>query len=187
VLIVNSAERGVTQFLQPVQQLLSQINIIAEVGEYSDCIEMKPDRYDAVILTASPCGDDIVDHHLPYYKWITFYQRPLLGICAGHQIVARFFGATLVKRWESEKGNQWITIDHQDPFFNGCGHKLLVRQNHHDAVTLPENFIRLAYSDKCRVQAMRHKSKPYYTTQFHAEITNAQLIFNFIEIATALK
>ena len=184
VLIVNSAEKGIEQFLQPIVLLLAHKKICTEVIGYSESLHIQHTRYNAAILTASPCGNDIVDQHLHYYEWIRDYDKPLLGICAGHQIIGRMFGASLMKGREKEKGNVWVTIDRYDRFLKGYRKKILVKQNHHDSITLPEEFIPLAHSDKCLVQAMRHRIKPFYSTQFHAEMMNSQLILNFIDITS---
>ena len=78
-------------------------------------------------------------------------------------------------------------IRQEDPIFNGCREKFLVHQNHHDSITLPENFVLLAHSQGCRVAMMKHPARPIYTMQFHPEILNKNIILNFIDIVNAYK
>ena len=53
-------------------------------------------------------------------------------------------------------------------------------------ITKPKNFKILARSDKIRIQALSHLTKPIYTVQFHPEVTQTEkgeIIFsNFIAI-----
>jgi GMP synthase (glutamine-hydrolysing) len=51
---------------------------------------------------------------------------------------------------------------------------------------LPEEFKRLAESDICQIEAMRHKKKPIYGVQWHPEVYHTEygveFYRNFIEI-----
>ena len=58
-----------------------------------------------------------------------------------------------------------------------------VNQKHKDSISLPEEFVLLAHSDKCKVQVMKHRTRPVYSTQFHAELSNSLIIENFIAIS----
>jgi GMP synthase (glutamine-hydrolysing) len=148
--------------------------------EKTPTADMSP--YDGIIMSGSPRGNDIVDRHLPYFQWIKTCKTPVFGICAGHHITGKLYGAQLLRSIEKEIGNNFLFIRQKDPIFNGCPGKLLVRQNHHDSITLPGDFILLAHSQGCRVSMMKHPAKPLYTTQFHPEILNKNLILNFIDI-----
>ena len=182
VLIINNAEEGVSKYFAPIEVILTEERIIADTIEYSEIPKADLDEYDAIILSASPCANNIVDHHLPYYHWVKTYNKPLLGICAGHHIVGKLFGSYLRKNVESEIGKYYVTIDEADQLFDGYKERFLVRQNHKDSITLPDDFTLLAHSDTCKVQVMRHKKRPIYTTQFHAEISNKKLISNFLNM-----
>ena len=62
---------------------------------------------------------------------------------------------------------------------NCIEHPYVAVVHHNDSITLPEGFERLGYSKRCRVQVMKSESGCVYTVQFHAEISNPQLIRNF--------
>src|SRR5690606_30585931 len=45
------------------------------------------------------------------------------------------------------------------------------QQGHHDVVlSVPDEFVKLATSDRCPWQAFRHREKPFYGLQFHPEL-----------------
>ena len=104
----------------------------------------------------------------------------MLGICAGHHITGRLYGAEVIRDKEKEVGDLLVYIDRRDPVFESYSDKFLATQNHHDSITLPEDFVLLAHTTKCRNSMMKHKDKPLYTMQFHPEILNRKLIENFI-------
>jgi GMP synthase (glutamine-hydrolysing) len=115
-------------------------------------------------------------------------EFPILGICAGHQFMARHFGGEVKPSEMPEFGQVELTLSTaDDPLFKGVEKKSIVWESHNDEVTvLPKDFIILAASENCNIQAMRHKKKLFYGLQFHPEVEHTQfgeLIFkNFIRL-----
>jgi GMP synthase (glutamine-hydrolysing) len=69
-----------------------------------------------------------------------------------------------------EQGFYPVRIVKDDPLFEGVPDPFVVRQSHYCEVkTLPEAFELLASSEECRIQAMKHKTRLIYSTQFHPE------------------
>jgi len=112
---------------------------------------------------------------------------PQLGICGGHQLAAEFFGCTLGimrrtraddpdhnPRYHPGEYKEWgvypVKVLRKDPLFAGLGKVIRVQQFHRSEIKkLSRDLIVLADSPACRVQAYRHKSKPFYGVQFHPE------------------
>ncbi len=112
---------------------------------------------------------------------------PILGICAGHQYIARFFGGEAKPAKKPEFGKIQLIILKEDTIFEGVPKKSIVWESHNDEVTkLPSSFICLAKSESCKIQAMKHKNKPFYGFQFHPEVEHTEygeLIFeNFVKL-----
>ena len=113
---------------------------------------------------------------------------PILGICAGHQYMARFFGGECSSASVPEYGKVEIEIIEHDGIFKGLPDRIIAWESHNDEVTkLPEDFILLASSQYCKVEAMRHKTKPLFGLQFHPEVEHTQygmeIFKNFLEEA----
>lgn len=121
-------------------------------------------------------------------EYLDHANIPILGICAGHQYMARHFGGTVRPSKIPEFGQVELTLcNHDDPLFEGVLKKSIVWESHNDEVTvLPKEFINLAESDNCNIQAIRHKEKSFYGLQFHQEVEHTQFgeqIFkNFIHL-----
>jgi len=181
-LIVNNAEPGIEEFCIPLVDILQREGCTSRILEYRQAPSADFGGCRGVFLSGSPRGDDIVEHHQPYFQWIRSVRIPVLGICAGHHIIGRLFQARLIRDREKEVGDYTVTVEVGDPLFQGMENPLTVRQDHHDSITLPGGFVRLARSGRCRVQAMRHRHRPIYSTQFHPEVLNPQMIRNFVKI-----
>ena len=115
---------------------------------------------------------------------------PILGICAGHQFMARFFGGEVKTSKIPEFGKIELTVfKEDDPLFEGVPKESIVWESHNDEVSvLPEEFELLAESESCKIQAMRHKEKTFYGLQFHPEVEHTeygeQIFKNFVKICS---
>jgi GMP synthase (glutamine-hydrolysing) len=120
-----------------------------------------------------------------YLEKATF---PILGICAGHQFMGRFFGGEVKPSKIPEFGQvQLMLLKTDDPLFEDVPKKSVVWESHNDEVTvLPKGFLKLAESENCKIQAMRHTKKPFYGLQFHPEVEHTeygeQIFKNFIRL-----
>ncbi len=124
-------------------------------------------------------------------------EVPVLGICFGHQLIGLAFGAEVVSVGRTLKDPKEVVVEEPDDIFASWkrGDKLLVAERHSDEVAqLPEGFVRLAWSDYCAIEAMRHVERPIYGVQFHPERRPAEwppdkpwdglrVIRNFLSVA----
>ena len=176
LVIINSAP-FTQEFVEPIKQCLQDSAIDSEVVGY-DAIPTDLTPFSGVIISASPKGDDIIDEQISYYEWIYGYQDPVLGICHGHQMLGVMHGADLIRSGQGEEGIYPVIVETDSPLFSGLGQSFKAEQHHVYSISLPNNFRLLASSDRCRVQAMMHQSKPLCSVQFHAE-KNPGIILNF--------
>jgi GMP synthase (glutamine-hydrolysing) len=149
------------------------------------------------------------------YDWSSFAplqeiirdgKVPTLGFCGGHQLIAMTLGGACapvgrlapgapdpdpsdVPGMIKEKGVLPVRVVQDDPLFAGLPETFDVWQSHYwEVKALPPGFERLAESDVCPVQVMRHRDKPWYGTQFHPEryqaaySAGATILRNFCKI-----
>jgi GMP synthase (glutamine-hydrolysing) len=113
---------------------------------------------------------------------------PILGICAGHQFMARYFGGEVKPSKIPEFGKIELTrLEDDDVVLKGVPKKSIVWESHNDEVTsLPKDFIRIAESENCKIQAMKHKKKSFYGLQFHPEVEHTEygenIFKNFVSL-----
>lgn len=112
---------------------------------------------------------------------------PIMGICVGHQFMAVHFGGTAGPGKIPEYGKTEITIFKENDIFKKIPKKITVWCSHNDEVKkLPKDFELLASSEVCKVEAMKHKKKPFYGIQFHPEVEDTEygheMFRNFVEV-----
>lgn len=113
---------------------------------------------------------------------------PILGICAGHQFMARYYGGEAKPSRVPEFGKVELhLLETSDPLFEGVPTKSIVWVSHNDEVTvLPKGFIHLGQSENCKIQAMKQNKKPFYGLQFHPEVEHTeygeQIFKNFVKM-----
>jgi GMP synthase (glutamine-hydrolysing) len=109
---------------------------------------------------------------------------PILGICFGHQIIGMHFGANISKG-EERRGDEEIEILRTSQLFTDINTKLIVQQEAHlEEITLPNEFVLIATSKGTNNEAMEHKNRPIWGTQFHPEVSGEigqKIIKNFLE------
>ncbi len=114
-------------------------------------------------------------------------QIPVLGICVGFHFMAMHFGGTAGAAKAGEFGRVEITVDEHDDLFHGIPDKFQAWESHNDEVkVLPNDFLKLAHSDTCQVQAFKHVQKPFYGVQFHPEVEHTEhgydIFKNFLKV-----
>jgi GMP synthase (glutamine-hydrolysing) A subunit len=96
--------------------------------------------------------------------------RPVLGICAGMQLLVQCAGGAIDHSAEPERGFQEIEVVDDHDLFSGMSRAVTVYASHTDEVTrLPDGFRVLATSPRCRVQAVAADERRFWGTQFHPE------------------
>lgn len=102
-------------------------------------------------------------------------EFPILGICAGHQFMAIYFGGDAGPANIPEFGRTQIVVDEENELFRGLPKSFQGWESHNDEVTvLPEDFLSLAHSNNCRCQAMKYLKRPIYGVQFHPEVEHTE-------------
>jgi len=191
ILIINSAEPSERSYVDPIVQTIGRRKIeedaelprleVREWHEFSGTTDIG--HFAAVIISASPMGDNAnFKDRIQSFRWLETAHMPVLGICAGHQFIGHVFGSRLIRDAEAEEGITPVRIQSWDPIFTGLDDEISVMQQHHDSISLPGDFVLLARSDRCRVQAIRHAHRPIYGVQWHAEISTPRIIRNLLEI-----
>ena len=112
---------------------------------------------------------------------------PILGICAGMQFMCEHFGGTLGPADSPEFSSVDLHISDHGCLFKGIPDDITVWASHNDEVkTVPKDFIVTASSPSCKVEAVRHVSRPLYAVQYHPEVEHSEygeeLFQNFLDI-----
>lgn len=99
--------------------------------------------------------------------------KPILGICYGHQLLAKYLGGRVERGQTHEFGSATLRIHATAGLFDGMAGEHRVWMSHGDhVVRLPEDFEILASTRECGVAAMGHARRGVYGLQFHPEVVH---------------
>ena len=86
------------EFVRPVQRILERTGFPCQVCHISLLNEERLKSCDKVVLCGTALKDNEYLNHLERYTWLKEGDRPVLGICAGMQIIAAIFGGEVRSR-----------------------------------------------------------------------------------------
>ena len=162
---------------------------VRELGVYAEIlpIGVRPEatrEHRGIILSGGPCS--VFDPDSPQPEPGLFRgEKPILGICYGHQLLARHLGGTVERGRTQEFGSAILQVEDRAGPFAGLAGEHRVWMSHGDHVERPpEGFRVLATTDECEVAAMGHLERGIYGLQFHPEVIHTpegpEMLRNFL-------
>ncbi len=161
------------EFVRPIAKIVEK-NFA--VKHYTELVPEEVKKYEKIILCGTALKDNSYLDNLKKFEWLKEVNSPVLGICAGMQVIALTFGSELTEA--KEIGMKWIKLVRKNKLFS---RDLYVYELHGFGVKPSNEFEVLAESDKC-VQAIKHKEKEIYGIMFHPEVRQEEVIRNFLKI-----
>ena len=135
-----------------------------------------PRGFDRIIVSGSKTSMEEapwIDQLESFVRRAVESGKPLLGICYGHQILARALGGKDMVRRASRYEYGWGKVEITDPdsrLFQGLPRVFHTFQAHQDEVReLPKGMKLLARSEDCPIQACELVGRPVFGIQFHPE------------------
>lgn len=141
----------------------------------------------AFLISPGPCTPNEAGISLDLVAACADAERPLMGVCLGHQSIGQHFGGKVVrgglmhgKTSPVVHDNSGVFNDIPTPYTATRYHSLIVED-------IPDSLIINATSDDGSVMGFRHESLPIHGVQFHPESIATEhghhLLANFMKIA----
>jgi GMP synthase (glutamine-hydrolysing) len=165
------------EFVQPIASIVGPG---VRIKPHTDLGSEEVDGASAVIITGTALGDDGYLDHLDLFDWVRTTPTPVLGICAGMQIIALLHGARVVRR--QEIGMTPMEVVEPNPLIL---EPMEVYSLHKYDLEDLDQFHVLARSEGC-VQAIAHRERPLYGILFHPEVRRGDVIRRFLTLDQAL-
>ena len=126
--------------------------------------------YDGLFISNGPGNPDMVDKTVVNIRKALEQDKPICGICMGNQLLSKAAGAKTYKlKYGHRSHNQPVRKVGTDTCF-------VTSQNHGFAVdnaTLPTDWEPLFINmNDGTNEGIRHKSKPFFSAQFHPEASS---------------
>jgi GMP synthase (glutamine-hydrolysing) len=161
-------------------------------SHYEDVDARRLARADAIVLSGSTAGWSTrnVGELGRLGEAVVGSGRPVLGICAGMQLLARFAGGGIALGASVEHGFLPIRVHERSGLLRGLPEDAIVFQDHTDEIVIvPAGFDVLASSEACAVQAFADPERRWWGTQFHPEESSpehpagARVLETYLELA----
>lgn len=182
ILVVNLCKEKLhyQEFVKPVEDIVmkQEKHFVKHISEL-DAKSLS--AADKVII----CGTSLKDFDYLNYKhklgFLKSTNKPVLGICAGMQLICLAHGCKLVRGLEigltrAEFKKYFLGLQGSAEFYSL--HNLAIR----DDKALKKNFF--VFSKTNNFQAVKHKERDLFGILFHPEVRNKEVITNFIKNVT---
>ncbi|MFI9507607.1 aminodeoxychorismate/anthranilate synthase component II [Nocardia sp. NPDC052566] len=189
VLVVDNYD----SFVFNLVQYLGQLGVEAVVWRNDDPnladLDAVVADFDGILISPGPGTPDRAGASIDLVHACARHEKPLLGVCLGHQAIGEAFGATVTRAPELLHGKTssvfhvgvGVLAGLPDPFTATRYHSLTVLED-----TLPADIEVLGRTESGIVMAMRHRTLPIHGVQFHPESVLTQgghrMLANWLEV-----
>jgi GMP synthase (glutamine-hydrolysing) len=180
ILIVDLSYRpgslSEAEFVAPVERIVRKEGHSSRVRHYTDLVPRDLASTDGAILCGTALADSGYLGRMERFAWLPAFPGPVLGICAGMQVIALVHGGAV--REQAGIGMTGQEIVDPDPLLAGRN-RFEAYELHRLSVVPPDSFRILAVSPSGG-QVIRHRELPVYGVMFHPEVRNEWLIRRFL-------
>lgn len=178
-------------FTYNIVQYLEELGVEPKIFENDKVTidELKSLDFDSIIISPGAGNPDTAGISMAALE--EFYKtKKILGICLGHQCIAKFFGANIAKSKNPTHGKtSKIFVCENSKLFKNLPKNFDVTRYHSLEVeksSMPPSLKITAETQDGTIMALEHDALPIYGVQFHPEAILTQygheLLRNFIEI-----
>jgi anthranilate synthase component 2/para-aminobenzoate synthetase component 2 len=126
---------------------------------------------DAIIVSPGPCTPDEAGNSIEVIRGCAG-KTPILGVCLGHQCIARAFGGKIVRNRNVMHGKTSLVFHDGKTIYRGIVNPFAGMRYHSLAIekeSLPRCLEISALASDGTIMGVRHRSLPIEGVQFHPE------------------
>jgi para-aminobenzoate synthetase component 2 len=168
ILVVDNYDSFVFNLVQYLQQLGAEVVVKRNDEVNAESIN----GFDGVLLSPGPGTPEDAGACMEIVNAAIEEQKPLLGVCLGHQAIGAALGGKVSRAPELLHGktsqvqhkNEGVFKDLKSPFRATRYHSLAI-----ETPSVPEELLVTATTESGVIMGVKHKSAPIEGVQFHPE------------------
>ena len=168
ILVVDNYDSFVFNLVQYLQQLGAEVIVKRNDEVNAESIN----GFDGVLLSPGPGTPEDAGACIEIVNAAIEKQKPLLGVCLGHQAIGAALGGKVSRAPELLHGktsqvqhkNEGVFKDLKAPFRATRYHSLAI-----ETPSVPEELLVTATTESGVIMGVKHKSAPIEGVQFHPE------------------
>ena len=189
LLLVDNFDSFVFNLAQAFGALGADLEVVRNDVSIDDLTALRPD---AVVISPGPGTPDEAGVSVEAIQ--TFADKvPVLGVCLGHQCIARAFGGRVTRAGGGPVHGKTSQVTHDGrTLFEGLSTPFTATRYHSLAIEpdgVPAPLEVTARSEDGVVMGVRHRDLPIEGVQFHPEsvlcLDGDRLLANFLRLVTA--
>lgn len=172
ILVVDNYDSFVFTLVGYVQQFGAETTVIRNDDLTSAEARDLAEQHDGVLLSPGPGAPAEAGVCIDLINWATERDKPLFGVCLGHQAIAEAFGGTVTHSPELMHGKTSRLTHNSTSVFSGVRTPFTATRYHSLAIqdgTLPEVLEATAWTESGIIMGVRHRTAPIHGVQFHPE------------------
>lgn len=174
---IREGSLGRDEFVNPVARIVERCGHPWKYQHYASMHDREWAHASGIIICGTALKDNGFLDHLEYFSWLRDCEIPVLGICAGMQVLCRIFGGSI--RPGCEIGMTDVKVTSPHPFLPASA-SFPAYQLHSHSCMPPLGWETHAESALC-VQAVRDPTRPFFGVMFHPEVRNDRVIEAFLQ------
>lgn len=172
VLVIDNYDSFVYTLNGYLHELGADTVVVRNDSLDSDDLEKTLADFDAVLVSPGPGKPADAGVSVAIVKIAKKLNKPLLGVCLGHQAIAEAFGATVTNAEELMHGKTSLIRHDDSAFYEGVPQPFTATRYHSLAVvdgTVPPQLIVTSRTEGGVIMGVRHVTSPIHGVQFHPE------------------
>ncbi|OGF26494.1 hypothetical protein A2477_03415 [Candidatus Falkowbacteria bacterium RIFOXYC2_FULL_47_12] len=179
-----------SQYTHLITRRIRELDVLAKIYPHDVSAHALPPDVSGIILSGGP--QSVYDENaITVDKKIFALNKPILGICYGHQLMGQLLGGEVKPGLVREYGRAKLIFSAGDSatsrnrLFKNIKNATTVWMSHGDSVSkLPEGFKKIGETNDCPITAMADETHRFYGLQFHPEVDHTEagvtILKNFV-------
>ncbi len=185
IVMIDNYDSFTYNLVQYIKMLGADIEVTRnDAFDIDDIIASNPS---GIVISPGPGRPEKAGLTLPVIKHFSG-EKPILGVCLGHQSIAAAFGGKIIAAKKLMHGKTSMVNSNGKNLYQGIKKPFQAMRYHSLAVSkedLPECFAITSETDDGEIMGIRHKAHPTEGIQFHPESimtpVGKRLLRNFLK------